>query len=82
MGLELAVRRSRNTYLENSINKLSPPEQKVIKMYFGIDSAASLSLKDIGEIIGLSKERVRQIKEEGLANLRRLDLPKVLLLAA
>jgi RNA polymerase primary sigma factor len=42
-------------------------------MYFGINYHEALNLEEIGEIIGLSKERVRQIKEKGLANLRNMD---------
>ena len=34
--------------------------------------------KEIGKVIGLSKERVRQIKEKGLANLRSMNATKEL----
>jgi RNA polymerase primary sigma factor len=79
---EQAVVNSRNSFLERSLNRLSSQEKKVIKLYFGIDYHKGLSLEDIGDLIGLSKERVRQIKEEGLENLRKFELPKELLLAA
>jgi RNA polymerase primary sigma factor len=77
-----AILNSRNSFLHKNLEKLSDTEQKVLKLYFGIDIQEGLSLKDIGEIVGLSKERVRQIKEEGLANLRDIQWPKDLLLAA
>jgi RNA polymerase primary sigma factor len=79
---ERAVRMSRNAFLERTLKRLNDRERKVIKMYYGIDTNEELSLEDIGDLIGLSKERVRQIKEEGLANLRKFELPKELLLAA
>ncbi len=77
-----AILSSRNRLLEQNLQRLSPQEKKVIRMYFGLDSDNRLSLKDISEVIGLSKERVRQIKESGLENLRRFELPRDLLLAA
>ena len=79
---EMAILESRNAFLARSLRKLSSREQKVLKMYYGIDSHKGLSLEDIGDLIGLSKERVRQIKEEGLENLRKFELPRELLLAA
>lgn len=79
---ELAVQVSRNDYLKKSLMKLHPQEAKILQMYFGIDYHKAMSLEDIGEIIGLSKERVRQIKEKGLENLRKSELPRELLLAA
>ncbi|MBF0433245.1 MAG: RNA polymerase sigma factor RpoD/SigA [Fibrobacteria bacterium] len=79
---ELAVLHSRNEFLERKLNELDEIERRVLKMYFGIEYTDKLSLKDIGEVIGLSKERIRQIKEEALKNLRRFAMPKELLLAA
>ena len=79
---KMAIVGSRNSFLNKSLERLSEREQKVLKMYYGINTSESLSLEDIGDLIGLSKERVRQIKEEGLANLRRFELPRELLLAA
>jgi RNA polymerase primary sigma factor len=79
---ELAHRKSLSAYLSNALSRLNSQEQQVIKMYFGIDTHRAMSLEDIGELIGLSKERVRQIKEQGLESLRKFELPRELLLAA
>ena len=79
---EVVNRQLISNYISNSLNKLNTQEKKVIKMYFGIDFHKAMSLEDIGELIGLSKERVRQIKEQGLENLRKFELPRELLLAA
>ena len=76
-----AIENSRNKVLQQNLKKLTSQEQKVITMYFGLGEQKQLSLKDIGHYINLSKERVRQIKEKGLANLRGFNMPKEQLLA-
>ena len=43
---------------------------KVLRLYFGLDSAEPLTLEEIGEIMGITRERVRQIKERALVQLR------------
>jgi RNA polymerase primary sigma factor len=40
-------------------------------MYFGLDGTAPLTLEQIGERLQLTRERVRQIKEQALRRLRR-----------
>ncbi len=49
---------------------LTAQENRVIGLYYGMDVDADLNLKEIGRIVGLSKERVRQVKENALAKLR------------
>jgi len=44
----------------------------VVKMYYGIDCFYPLKLEEIGEILGLCSERVRQIKISGLKKLKEL----------
>ncbi|MCF8259503.1 MAG: RNA polymerase sigma factor RpoD/SigA [Melioribacteraceae bacterium] len=56
--------------IQNSIASLSEKEQTVIKLYFGLESGRSLTLEEIGEILNLTRERVRQIKEKALRRLR------------
>jgi RNA polymerase primary sigma factor len=52
------------------INCLTEREQAVISDYFGLDSDECLTLEEIGKNMGLTKERVRQIKEKALKKLR------------
>ncbi len=72
---------SRRQYVANLLHRLPEQEKTVLSMYFGIGYHAPLNLEEIGEIIGLSKERVRQIKEKGLAVLRTLEETRELALA-
>ena len=57
-----------NYLLEN----LSERQNMVLKMYYGIGMKHPLSLDDISNKMGLSRERVRQIKDKGIHALRRL----------
>jgi RNA polymerase primary sigma factor len=57
--------------LESLINDvLDEREKKVILMYHGMDGNKNCKLEDVGEELGLTKERVRQIKEIALKKLR------------
>lgn len=66
-----------------AVEKLPELEKKVITLYYGIGGEEEpLNLVEIGKLIGLSKERVRQIKEKGLASLREMGLAEKLEIAA
>jgi RNA polymerase primary sigma factor len=52
------------------LKTLSPREELVIKMYFGLDYERPLTLDEIGNQLKLTRERVRQIKERALIRLR------------
>lgn len=71
------VTESLATEINRAISQLPDREAKIIKMFFGIQSP-ELSLEEIGEKMKLSRERVRQIKEKGLAILRSAHLSSVL----
>jgi RNA polymerase primary sigma factor len=53
------------------ISALAPREAEVVSMYFGLDGNTPLTLEQIGEHLHLTRERVRQIKEQALRRLRR-----------
>ncbi len=64
--------------VRNSLDSLKDREQDVIKMYFGIDREYALTLNEIGEEFGLTRERVRQIKEKAIRRLRHKSRSKKL----
>ncbi|MDF1501362.1 RNA polymerase sigma factor RpoD/SigA [Roseisolibacter sp. H3M3-2] len=45
-------------------------EARILRLYFGLDGEDPLSLEQIGALLGITRERVRQIKETALARLR------------
>jgi RNA polymerase primary sigma factor len=64
--------------LRKLFNQLSEQEREVLKLYFGFKGDYELNLLEIGNQLNLSKERVRQIKENALAHLRELKLAATL----
>ncbi len=56
--------------IRETLGTLKERERKVIQMYFGIDREYSLTLNEIGDEFGLTRERVRQIKEKAINRLR------------
>ena len=61
-GLEYSA--SLRTEIERSLGTLTERQCDVIKLYFGIAAEHPMSLEDIGERFGLTRERVRQIKDK------------------
>ena len=64
--------------IERSLNTLTERQCDVIKLYFGIGVEHPLSLEDIGEKFGLTRERVRQIKDKAINKLRSASRSKLL----
>jgi RNA polymerase primary sigma factor len=60
----------------NVLSSLSEREADVIKLYFGINSEHSATLEEIGDRFNLTRERVRQIKEKALRNLKHAPKTK------
>jgi len=71
-----------NESLQKEINRvistLSDKERDVLKYYYGLDGGPAHTLEDISEKIGLTRERVRQIKEKALRRLRKSSKSKIL----
>lgn len=55
------------------VDQLSDRERQVIITRYGLDGSTGLTLREIGEHIGLSRERVRQIERRALRKLKRLQ---------
>ena len=62
--------------IASSLGTLTEREAEVIKLYFGINSEYSATLEEIGEMLNLTRERVRQIKEKALGRLRHSSRSK------
>ena len=54
------------------IDELDDRAASIIRMRFGLEGGEPMTLKEIGSILGLTRERVRQIQVQGLAKMRRM----------
>ena len=50
---------------------MSHREEEILRMFYGLDAVEDTTLKDIGEDLKLSRERVRQIKNKTLRKLQK-----------
>lgn len=57
--------------VQQGLSILSPREVEVLSSYYGLNGYKSLTLEEIGEYYGLTRERVRQIKERAIRRLRK-----------
>ena len=57
--------------LQNLIAQLTPQQQEVLALRFGLRDGKELSLAKVGKILNLSRERVRQLEHQALAQLRK-----------
>lgn len=69
---------SLNIEVNRALNTLSDKEAEVIRYFYGIDEEQPMSLQEIGDAFGLTRERVRQIKEKAIRRLRHVSKSKVL----
>lgn len=57
--------------MRNLLSILSPKERRIIRLRFGIEDGYEKSLSEIGNRMGLCKERVRQLESRGLNKLKQ-----------
>ncbi|MBU6186636.1 MAG: RNA polymerase sigma factor, RpoD/SigA family [Synechococcales bacterium] len=68
---EFAVQVSLRNQIEQLMTDLTPQQQEVLSLRFGLGDGQSLTLAKIGDRLNISRERVRQIEREALTKLRK-----------
>ncbi len=74
----LEYKESLSREINRSLSTLTDRQCDVIKLYFGIGIEHPMSLEDIGDKFGLTRERVRQIKDKAINKLRNTSRSKLL----
>jgi RNA polymerase primary sigma factor len=68
---DIIIEKARKEVLKACLSELSDKERAVLLYRYGFIDDDDLSLNEVGKIVGLSRERVRQIEEEALKKLQR-----------
>lgn len=63
---------------ERTLASLTDREREVIKLFFGIGVEHPMTLEDIGDSLGITRERIRQIKDKAITKLRSASRSKAL----
>lgn len=73
------IREAVKKNLDRALGELNRTEEMVVRMRFGLDDDNPRTLKEIGDCIGLSRERIRQIEAKALSKLKGNSLTRTLL---
>ena len=64
--------------IEDALGGLKEREAKILRLYFGLGDSEPMTLEQIGEVLNITRERVRQIKEKALSRLRHVSRARAL----
>jgi RNA polymerase primary sigma factor len=60
--------------IERALDALNPRDAKVLRLYFGLDGGREHTLEEIGNMLGVTRERVRLRRDRALKRLREGEL--------
>jgi RNA polymerase primary sigma factor len=63
--------------LQQAFTRLNPREQCILSLRFGLETGTPLTLKQVGEHLGLTRERIRQVEVKALSKLRTADVAEL-----
>jgi len=67
---EYLIERSLREDINEALATLTQKEREIVEMRYGLNGAIPMSLKEIGELYNLTKERIRQIEKKALERLK------------
>jgi RNA polymerase primary sigma factor len=65
-----ASRKLLKTHITDVLNDLTPREQKILKIRFGLEDGVAHTLEEVGQEFGVTRERIRQIEAKALEKIR------------
>lgn len=68
---QAAARKLLKDYIKEILVKVSPREQKILKMRFGLEDGVTHTLEEIGQEFGVTRERIRQIEAKALDRIKK-----------
>jgi len=68
--LERTLSRELQGHAREALGLLAPRERKILRLRFGFDGGEDRTLEQVGRVLGLSRERVRQIEHQALDKIR------------
>ena len=66
------IRRELKTLMHALMSQLDERQQTILRLHFGMDDGVCRSLSEISLLLGISKERVRQIERQAMDRLQRM----------
>jgi RNA polymerase primary sigma factor len=75
---EEAMNRFLNDEIESALSTLPARDAKVLRLYFGLEAGREHTLEEIGSMLGVTRERVRQLRDRALKRLREGDVGRAL----
>jgi len=75
---DAATRLMLDAALRDALNHLTPREQDVVRLRFGLEDGKIRTLEEVGRAFGVTRERIRQIEAKTLAKLRRPESAQLL----
>ena len=69
---EELVRKELEEMLDKLLGSLTPRQQTILRLHFGMEDGTCYSLEAIGEKLGISKERVRQVEKQAMDKLQAM----------
>lgn len=67
---EMAITMTMKDDINSVLKVLTPKEAKVLRCRFGLNDGNAMSLKEVGDVFNLTKERIRQIEKKAIRRLR------------
>ena len=71
---EAVEERMLNENVTRALDTLSERDAKVIRLYYGLDGNREHTLEEIGNMLGVTRERVRQLRDRALKRLREGEM--------